>query len=78
MEQEGTYYENQYFPEYWQEGNIMIYECIKDFHVDLIDDAGSVEKESEVNIRKGSMQKNDMTATNNMTGADLRLPLNQY
>ncbi|SEU27731.1 hypothetical protein SAMN05443270_4398 [Lacrimispora sphenoides] len=33
----------------------MIYECTKDFHVDLIDDAGSVERESAVNIRKGSM-----------------------
>jgi hypothetical protein len=51
----------------------VIYEYIKDFRVGLIDNAGFVEKENAVNIRKGSMWKIDMTAVNNMTGAELRL-----
>lgn len=51
----------------------MIYECIKDFHVHLIDESGFIIKEDGVKIRKGSMWKLDMTSVNNMTGAELRL-----
>lgn len=51
----------------------MTYECIKDFHVNLIDDSGFIEEENAVNVRKGSMWKIDVTAANNMTGSDLRL-----
>lgn len=49
-----------------------MYECIKNFQVNEVDDDGYDESSRKINIRKGSMWQLSSDATT-LTGADLRL-----
>ena len=50
----------------------MIYDCIEDFYVDIVDGDGFTEKQDGMRIRKGSMWKIDEEAVNIM-GTDIHL-----
>jgi len=50
----------------------MVYDCIKEFWVDIVDGDGRTEKQDGMHIRKGSMWKVDNEAVNVM-GTDIHL-----
>jgi len=50
----------------------MVYECIKDFYVDLVDGNGFVEKEDGSYVRKGSMW-GIVNNSINVIGAEIHL-----
>ncbi len=50
----------------------MIYECVDDFSVDVVDGDGFTEEQDGFWVKKGSMWKIDNDAVN-VTGADVHL-----
>lgn len=50
----------------------MVYECIKGFRANLVDEDGSMKKQAGCHVEKGSMWKTDADAVN-VTGSDIHL-----